>query len=38
MFFLDLEGREDEPQVSAALGALDQRVEMLRLLGSYPAG
>jgi prephenate dehydratase len=37
-YFLDLEGREDEPQVSAALGALDQRVEMLRLLGSYPAG
>jgi prephenate dehydratase len=38
MFFLDLEGREDEPNVAAALGGLGHHVEVLRLLGSYPTG
>jgi len=37
MFFADLEGREDEPTVAQALGALRRRVETLRVLGSYPA-
>jgi prephenate dehydratase len=35
MFFADLEGGATEPAVSAALGALGERVEELRILGSY---
>jgi prephenate dehydratase len=38
MFFLDLEGRQDEPRVAAALGGLGEHVEVLRLLGSFPVG
>jgi chorismate mutase/prephenate dehydratase len=37
MFFADLEGHEQEPHVAEALAALDSRVELLRVLGSYPA-
>jgi prephenate dehydratase len=37
MFFLDLEGRDSEPHVSAALEALKEHVEVLRVLGSFPA-
>jgi prephenate dehydratase len=37
MFFADLEGRSGESHVSEALEALGQRVEVLRLLGSFPA-
>ena len=37
MFFLDLEGPEADPHVSEALAALRDRVETLRVLGSYPA-
>jgi prephenate dehydratase len=37
MFFADLEGAESEPRVEAALSALRERVEELRVLGSYPA-
>jgi prephenate dehydratase len=37
MFFVDLEGRASDPQVSAALAALRGRVEVLRVLGSFPA-
>ncbi|MFL5823730.1 MAG: prephenate dehydratase [Solirubrobacteraceae bacterium] len=36
MFFLDLEGRVTEPHVSQALDALRDRVEVLRVLGSFP--
>jgi prephenate dehydratase len=36
MFFLDLEGRDTEPHVAQALDGLRARVEVLRLLGSYP--
>jgi len=38
MFFADLEGREDEPHVAQALAGLRNHVEVLRVLGSYPAG
>jgi prephenate dehydratase len=38
MFFADLEGRGDEPQVAGALEGLRRHVEVLRELGSYPAG
>jgi chorismate mutase/prephenate dehydratase len=36
MFFADLEGHADEPNVAEALTALGGRVETLRVLGSYP--
>jgi len=38
MFFADLEGGEDDEAVTAALGAVRERVETLRVLGSYPIG
>jgi prephenate dehydratase len=37
MFFADLEGAEAEPRVEEALSALRNRVQELRVLGSYPA-
>jgi prephenate dehydratase len=37
MFFVDLEGRSTESHLAEALGALRQRVEVLRVLGSFPA-
>ncbi|MEX1141889.1 MAG: prephenate dehydratase [Thermoleophilaceae bacterium] len=37
MFFADLEAHIGEPHVEAALKALSERVETLRVLGSYPA-
>jgi prephenate dehydratase len=37
MFFADLDGAADDPAVGAALGALAQRVETLRVIGSYAA-
>ncbi|MFN2616872.1 MAG: prephenate dehydratase [Thermoleophilaceae bacterium] len=37
MFFADLEGGADQPPVAEALRALGDRVEGLRILGSYPA-
>jgi prephenate dehydratase len=37
MFFADLEGRVSEPHVAEALSALGGHVEVLRVLGSFPA-
>jgi prephenate dehydratase len=37
MFFLDLEGRDTEAHVADALDGLRSRVEVLRVLGSFPA-
>jgi prephenate dehydratase len=37
MFFVDLEGREDDPPVSGAVQALHAHCEEVRALGSYPA-
>ncbi len=37
MFFVDLEGRDSEPQVRDALAGLAGRVNVLRTLGSFPA-
>jgi prephenate dehydratase len=37
MFFLDLEGRDLEPRVADALAGLRGHVEVLRVLGSFPA-
>ncbi len=38
MFFLDVEGGDQEPHVAEALAGLRERVEVLRVLGSFPAG
>ena len=37
LFFVDLEGHQDDPPVAAALTELRQRAPFLKLLGSYPA-
>jgi prephenate dehydratase len=37
MFFVDIEGRDTEPHVAAGLERLRAQVEVLRVLGSYPA-
>ena len=37
MFFADLEGALGEPHIGEALEALRERVETLKVLGSYPA-
>jgi prephenate dehydratase len=37
MFFADLEGRVSEPRVAEALAGLGGHVEVLRVLGSFPA-
>jgi prephenate dehydratase len=37
MFFADFEGRDSEPHVAEALAALRGHVEVLRVLGSFPA-
>jgi prephenate dehydratase len=37
MFFVDLEGRDDEPHVEQALAELARHVDALRVLGSFPA-
>ncbi len=37
MFFADVEGRDSEQHVADALQGLRQHVEVLRVLGSYPA-
>ncbi len=37
MFFVDFEGRASEPHVADAVAALQNHVEVLRVLGSFPA-
>jgi prephenate dehydratase len=36
MFFLDLEGGEGEAPITAAIGALREKAENVRVLESYP--
>lgn len=36
VFFIDLEGHREDPQVSEALQALKQKAQMVKWLGSYP--
>jgi prephenate dehydratase len=36
MFFIDVEGRDQEPHIGEALHGLSRRVEVLRVLGSFP--
>ena len=37
MFFVDLEGRDDDAAVAGALEALRSKTETVRVIGSYPA-
>lgn len=37
-FFIDIEGRESDPAVAAAIAALRTKAEWVRVLGSYPVG
>jgi len=37
MFFADLEGRDSDPAVAAAIDAVRKQTEELRILGSYPS-
>jgi prephenate dehydratase len=36
MFFVDLEGHSEDPDIAAGLAALSEHVERLRVLGSFP--
>ncbi|HXF00700.1 MAG TPA: prephenate dehydratase [Solirubrobacterales bacterium] len=38
MFFVDLDGAEDDPAVAEAIEALRHKAESVRILGSYPVG
>ena len=38
MFFIDLEGRDTDPEVAEAIDGLRAKAESVRLLGSYPTG
>jgi prephenate dehydratase len=37
MFFVDLEGDEDDPHVRAGLAGVREHAEELRVIGSFPA-
>ena len=37
VFFIDIEGREESEDVSAAIAGLRSKAEWVRVLGSYPA-
>ncbi len=36
VFFIDIDGHQDEPRVAEALAALRDQARMLKILGSYP--
>ncbi|HEB78698.1 MAG TPA: prephenate dehydratase [Methylothermaceae bacterium] len=36
VFFIDIEGHKDEPQVARALKDLEQKAQLVKWLGSYP--
>lgn len=37
LFYIDVEGREDDPEVAAALSELRNKAGMVKVLGTYPA-
>ena len=37
VFFMDIEGHQNDPKVGAALGELKHRASLFKVLGSYPA-
>jgi chorismate mutase/prephenate dehydratase len=38
VFFMDVEGHEEDPRVAQALQGVRERASFLKILGSYPAG
>ncbi len=38
IFFIDVEGKQDDPPVAAALKCLDCKLARVKMLGSYPVG
>ena len=36
VFFIDIEGHQDDPKVASALEALQEQARLLKILGSYP--
>lgn len=38
VFFIDTEGRKDDPQVAGALKCLECKLKRVKMLGSYPVG
>ena len=36
LFFIDVEGRDTDPGVAAAISGLESKAESVRILGSYP--
>jgi chorismate mutase/prephenate dehydratase len=38
VFFMDVEGHEEDPRVALALRGVRERASFLKILGSYPAG
>ena len=38
LFFIDLDGHQSDPAVAAAIAALEQTCEFIKVLGSYPQG
>jgi chorismate mutase / prephenate dehydratase len=36
LFYLDIEGNQDDPKISAALRRLSKRAQYIKILGSYP--
>jgi prephenate dehydratase len=38
LFYVDFEGREEDPVVQKALGHLSELADFMRVLGSYPRG
>lgn len=38
VFFIDMEGKKDDPAVAAALAVLEGKLAKMKLLGSYPVG
>ena len=37
MFFIDLEGHQDNNNIASAIGELRDKATFLKILGSYPA-
>ena len=38
IFFIDVEGKKDDPQVAGAIKCLECKLQRVKLLGSYPVG
>lgn len=38
VFFIDMEGKKEDPQIESALKCLECKLQRIKLLGSYPVG